>query len=154
MDLYDEFKALIERLNDRELDYALCGGLAMAVHSAPRATMDIDLLIRPEALEGVMAVARDLGYTIKAEPMTFADGAVRIQRVSKIDPDSGDVLMLGLMPVTTALGEAWESRKEVEWEDGRLWVVSREGMIALKLLRGSPVDLEDVERLKKGLDEG
>jgi hypothetical protein len=41
------------------------------------------------------------------------------------------------------------SRREVEWEDGKLWLVSREGLITLKSLRGSGQDLDDIQRLKE-----
>jgi len=45
LDLYDEFKAIISALVERAIDYAVCGGLAMAVYGVPRATIDIDFLI-------------------------------------------------------------------------------------------------------------
>jgi hypothetical protein len=38
LDLYDEFKAIIATLNQCEIDYAVCGGLAMAVYGLARAT--------------------------------------------------------------------------------------------------------------------
>jgi len=99
-----------------------------------------------------LSIVGELGYTIEAAPMAFADGAVRILRVSKIDPESRDVLTLDLLIVTPETADVWQSRREVEWEDGTLWVVSREGLIALKRLRGSGQDLADIERLREGLD--
>ena len=47
----------------------------------------------------------------------------------------------------------WETRREVEWEAGKLWVVSREGLIALKSLRGSGQDKDDIRQLKENNDE-
>lgn len=41
-----------------------------------------------------------------------------------------------------------ESRVEVETELGRIVVVSRQGLIGLKRLRGSPIDLSDIESLE------
>ena len=63
-DLYEEFKSIVSALEERGIDYAVCGGLAMAVHGLPRATVDIDLLILAESLEEAKAVVRSLGYTI------------------------------------------------------------------------------------------
>jgi hypothetical protein len=40
LDIYEEFLKLVEALNERAIDYALCGGMAMAVHGLPRATVD------------------------------------------------------------------------------------------------------------------
>lgn len=152
-DLYEELKALISALDEKGIDYALCGGLAMAVHGSPRATVDIDLLALEERLEEAKSVARTLGYTIEAMPMTFARGVVEIRRLSKIDPDTGIVLSLDLLLVTPQILDVWESRSQVAWESGRFWVVSRPGLIALKSLRSSAQDLADIERLREAENE-
>ncbi|MBI1925807.1 nucleotidyl transferase AbiEii/AbiGii toxin family protein [Candidatus Poribacteria bacterium] len=153
LELYDEFKALIAKLAEHKSDYALCGGLAMAVHGIPRATVDIDLLISVESLEAVKALAHELGYTLEAQPMKFAGGAIDIRRISKLDPDSGDLLMLDLLLVTPPIREVWESRIEVEWETEKLQVVSRAGLITLKSLRKSGQDLDDIKSLTENTDE-
>ena len=153
LDLYHEFKALIAQLTERKIDYALCGGLAMAVHGTPRATVDIDLLILTESLETVKALANELGYTLEAQPMQFASGTIDIRRLVKLDPDSDDILILDLLLVTPPLREVWESRIEVEWENGKLRVVSREGLIALKSFRMSGQDLDDIKQLRENNDE-
>jgi hypothetical protein len=151
--LQEELKALLSALENCGVDYALCGGLAMAVHGFPRSTVDIDLLIRSEALEGIKSLARSLGYTIEAQPMTFANGAVEIRRLSKIDKDSGFVLSLDMLLVTPQTEKAWQSRVEYEWENRKVKVVSREGLIAMKLLRNSGQDQDDIKHLQEAQDE-
>jgi hypothetical protein len=148
LDLYEEFKSIIGALNERSIEYALCGGLAMAVHGLVRSTVDIDLLIEQEAIDQVKEAARTLGYTIEANPISLAKGAVQIRRVSKLD-SSGDVLSLDLLLVTPQILQAWEGRTVTDWSGIKLSVVSREGLIALKLLRGSAVDVEDIARLRE-----
>ncbi len=54
---------------------------------------------------------------------------------------------------TPPIKEAWETRWQIEWEEGRIWVVSREGLIFLKSLRASGQDLDDIQKLKEGIDE-
>ena len=66
-DLAGEFEAVISALADHGIDYAVCGGLAMAIHGLPRATVDIDLLIRPEDEERVYAAVEPLGFRIRAK---------------------------------------------------------------------------------------
>lgn len=153
LDLFDEFQALLAGLSEGQIAYALCGGLAMAVYGIPRATLDIDLLIPDKSLDAVLDVARKLGYTFEAQKMSFAGGKIEIRRVSKLDSESGDVLTLDLLVLTPAIRKIWESRIEVEWEKGKLWVVSREGLIALKSLRASGQDLDDIKRLQEDEDE-
>jgi hypothetical protein len=152
-DLYDEFRKLIAELDKNQIDYALCGGLAMAVYDHARATIDIDLLILSEAVETVIAIARDLGYTIRGLDMSFANGAIEIRRVSKIHPSTGHVLSLDLLLVTPEIRGVWDSRVEAEWEGGELSVVSRDGLIALKKLRGSGRDIDDIAALQEDIGD-
>lgn len=73
LDLFDKFNKVVTLLAERTIDYALCGGLALAVYGIPRATIDIDLLIMPEALADVVKLARELGYKKEALPMRFTE---------------------------------------------------------------------------------
>jgi hypothetical protein len=153
LDIYEELRRLVELLEAERIDYALCGGLAMAVHGQPRATIDIDLLILSESSERLIAAAATLDYLIRGMDMSFAKGVIEIRRVSKIDPESGDLLSLDLLLVTPPILPVWESRIEASWEGGQLKVVSPDGLIALKRLRGSGQDLDDIQKLEAGIDE-
>ena len=148
IDITDELRELVAALEKQEIDYALCGGMAMAVHGRLRTTIDIDLLILAASLDGVLAIAKSLDYNVRGKDLSFADGAIEIRRVSKIDPNDGELLSLDLLLVTPEINEMWESRVEAEWEGGKLSVVSASGLIALKQLRGSGQDLADIEALR------
>jgi hypothetical protein len=147
LDLLAELRKVVEVLDDHEIEYALCGGLAMGVHGRARATIDIDLLILRESLAEVLELAKSLGYNIRGKDLSFANGAVEIRRVSKIDPDDGELLSLDLLLATPDIRDVWETRERVEWEGGKLTVVSTSGLIALKQLRRSYQDLADIEAL-------
>ncbi|MDP9192172.1 MAG: hypothetical protein M3P06_10780 [Acidobacteriota bacterium] len=148
LDLEQELGSIIDALSAEEIEYALCGGLAMAVHGAPRATIDIDLLVREEEVERIRVVVGHLGFTFRAFPMTFAGGNIRIERVSKIDPGDGETLILDLLLVTPELEAAWRGREIRPWRGGFLTVVSRTGLIQLKTYRSSTQDRADIERLE------
>ena len=151
MNLIDELATLIAELDRQDIPYALCGGLAMSIHAQPRATIDIDLLVPAAKLDEVKQVARErCDFSYEARPMTFADGAVPIHRLTKLPADSPVELPLDILVVTDATQRAWETRQEVQWERGRIWVVSRDGLIALKRLRGTGQDQDDIARLEKG----
>ena len=153
MDLFDELKRLITRLDEEKIEYALCGGLAMAVYALPRATLDIDLLIESSSLGKTRLAVQELGFTLSAMPMEFHGGKVHIHRVSKIESGTGETLALDLLIVTPDIKQAWESRIKVEWEGGTLSVVSPEGLILLKSLRRSGQDQDDIEYLRSIIDE-
>jgi len=151
LDLYEELKALIRKLDGARVDYALCGALALAVYGILRATVGMDILIPAESLGEAKSLAGGLGYKVEADPMTFAGGAIEIRRLSKIDSEGGDLLTLDFLLVTPAIRHVWDTRHQLMWEGESLWVVSREGLIALKSLRRSGQDLDDIKRLREGV---
>ena len=153
MNLFDELKTLLARLDSEKVDYALCGGLAMAVHALPRATLDIDIMIDRQDLEKVKSIAWDLGFELDAGLMSFREGKVRIYRVTKIEKDSGETLVLDLLLVTETTSDAWNTRTRMEWDQGQLSVVSAEGLIQMKSMRRSGQDEDDIKHLRSIMDE-
>ena len=147
-DLYDELTAIVDTLESRGIEYALCGGLAMAVHGFMRATEDIDLFLPPEEAERAEEAVAELGYTVRARPMNFSSGAMQIRRVSKIDSSDGDVMTLDLLLVTPESSEAWDTRQRLTWRDRPITMVSRAGLVTLKKFRSSKIDLADIEFLE------
>ena len=53
IDLYAELRRIVGALDGDEIDYALCGGVALAIHGIPRATLDVDLLVRAADVDRV-----------------------------------------------------------------------------------------------------
>lgn len=148
-DIFEEFQTLIKRLNAEKIEYAVCGGWAMAIHGAPRATVDIDLLVLTENLADVWKIAQSLDYDIEGSPLSFNDGIVEIRRLSKIDDESKTLFTLDFLLVTEGMKKVWETRENIDWEDDRVWTVSREGLIFMKESSGRHKDLGDIETLSE-----
>lgn len=151
VDLYTELRALVRAFEDAGVEYALCGGLAVAVYGAPRATRDIDMLARRDDLDRIRVLARGCGFMIEALPMTFSSSGLSVQRFTKLG--GTEPLMLDILLVDEVLEPIWSARTRVTYEDGSICVVSREGLITLKLSAGRPQDLADIQRLE-ALDGG
>ena len=149
MDIICELKELSKAFDLAGIDYALCGGLALAIYAKPRATLDIDFMIQSDFLEKIEKTVASLNFTLSAAPMIFKDGAVKIHRLTKIDDQTGEYLVLDLLIVTPETKKAWDSRISVDWEGIPLQVVSPEGLILLKSLRNSGQDRDDIEYLKE-----
>jgi hypothetical protein len=147
MDLLDEFTAIVKGLDDEAIEYATCGGLALAVHGYVRATKDIDILVRPEDLEAAFSVAKRCGFDIEGLPLNFDGGAMQLRRVSKIDPESKLLVTVDFLLVTEKSQHVWEGRELAEWGSGRAWVVSKQGLIDMKTHAGRDQDLVDIKRL-------
>jgi len=153
MDLLVELANIIRAFDKDEIDYALCGGLALAVYAKPRATLDIDIMVQPDCLEKIKKKLEELGFTVHAMPMKFKGGAVQIHRMTKFDDELEEHLSLDLLIVTPETRSSWDSRITVEWEGGTLKVISPKGLIELKSLRKSGQDEDDIKYLTGLIDE-
>lgn len=153
MDLLEELKNLTAKLDSEGIEYALCGGLAMAIYAKPRATLDIDIMIELDLLFRTKRTVESLGFTLRGVPMEFHDGKIQIYRLCKIDAVSAEELVLDLLIVTPETQQVWESRLKVDWEGGTLSVVSPAGLIILKSFRSSGQDRDDIDYLRSITDE-
>jgi hypothetical protein len=144
INLYEELVTVVRELASDGVEYALCGALALAVHGVPRATRDLDLIARKQDEAKVRAAVRRAGYTFEALPMAFASG-IEVQRFSKLV--DGRPLMLDFLWAGGPLEPIWARRERVPFQEGEIWVVSRDDLITLKLTAGRPQDLIDIQSL-------
>lgn len=146
-----ELIALVTALRNANLPFAVCGGLAMAIHGHPRATQDIDILIREENLNEVLEVAKAVGFWIPSGRMPFKAKtplAMEIYRVSKAVGEK--LIPLDLMLVSPALEEVWNGRISGQIGDVDCTVVSADGLIRMKEIAARTQDLADIEKLRAG----
>lgn len=148
MTLAGELFALIRAFEAQGLEYAVCGGLAMAMLGHARTTQDLDILMPPDQIEKAAAQARQQGFTLEAGWMEFAGGTAKIFRLAKVDEDHHDLIPLDLLAVTPPLRAVWDGREQVDTADGKAWAVSRAGLIAMKKLAGRKQDVADLAKLE------
>jgi hypothetical protein len=152
-ELKQELEALVGVLGEAAVPYAICGGIAVTIHGAPRLTDDLDLLVPAASVDAAKQAAARIGFDIPAAPMIFGRGtafARTVHRVSKLD--DGELLTLDLIAADGALEAVWRERIVVEWEGHRVPVVSLTGLLAMKRMAGRPKDLLDIAALE-GSDE-
>ncbi len=153
-DLVAELSEVVRQLDGRQIPYALCGGLAVALHGHVRATQDIDLLIRPEHLDSVLQAVSPLGYNLEGGVIPLGFGEEHpcdIHRISKV---AGQTLVtLDLILVNPAFETVWATREQHEWQDQVLVAVSRGGLGVMKRLSRRALDLSDLEHLGVPTDD-
>ncbi len=146
--LNPDYRDILSDLNAAGVEYLLVGAYALAVHGLPRATGDIDILLRPHPAnaERVWEALRRFGAPLAG-----------LAREDLARP--GMVVQIGTAPrridLLTSLDgvgfeEAWRSRVTVEVEGLLIPVLGREELIRNKKAVARPQDLADVERLETG----
>ncbi|MFN0251228.1 MAG: DUF6036 family nucleotidyltransferase [Kofleriaceae bacterium] len=146
LDLRTELDALTRSLDTAGIPYAVCGALALAIHGHPRATKDIDIIARPEDVPTTKAVARVHGFTIEALPMVFSSG-ITVHRMSRLS--GSQILTLDILEGAGPLAPVWDTREQHGTSRGAIWVVSRQGLVTMKLAAGRPQDLADLAKLEE-----
>lgn len=150
MNVFNEFSKLLIKLQDeKDLKYALVGGVAVAFHDHFRYTKDIDLLITDEGLEKISRLLRKSGYAERALPWTFSDSGIVLHRFIKFEGEEHMIVdvMIGQTPRHEAI---IANAVEAQSVDGIVKIASREDLIWMKSMRNSDTDQLDIKKLRDG----
>ncbi|MFH1742440.1 MAG: nucleotidyltransferase [bacterium] len=148
MNIFDEFLRVIQHLQKEGIEYALIGGVAVAFHTEPRFTKDIDLLIREGELDRMAEVLKREGYFRSSTPWTFKDSNVTLHRFMRVEHQDEmvvDVLVAGDERHGQIIANALEAESE---NAGNVRVASKPDLIWLKRQRNSKQDEADIARLE------
>jgi hypothetical protein len=143
-----DFVDLLTSFIEHEVEFLIVGAFAMAAHDVPRATGDLDVLVRPSAANAdrVRAALTAFGAPLDSHGMTTSDLATE-----------GTVYQLGLPPrridVLTSLSGVTFDEAQHDAVDGRVGTcpvrfIGLEALIRNKHATGRTKDLADVERLE------
>lgn len=147
--MHSDFKELLSALNAHRVKYLIVGAYAVGIHAQPRATKDLDILVRrdPENASAVYAALSQFGAPL--EGLIPAD---------LVQP--GSFFRMGREPVAVDLlseiagvefDSAWDRRIEavIDPENGvNAYFISRRDLLAGKLASGRPQDLADAEAIR------
>lgn len=151
---------LFSALNGR-VDYVLIGGLAISLHGIERATMDIDVTVamEPDNLSSLVTLARELGMTpvlpVPLEALSDLDQLAQWHRERNLQafalraPGLTGVTLDVLLYPPVDYGQLRGGA--VTFHAGKVPIVvaSVDDLIALKEAVGRPIDLADIEHLKR-----
>jgi hypothetical protein len=147
MNLHPDLTDLLGAFSSSGVEYLVVGGWAVSVHSEPRFTKDLDLLIgtAPDNLERAAAALRLFGAPDSIVAMASALG-----------PD--EFLFFGTPPARVDLlrtipgvefEEAFARRLDVTWGDAVVHVIAKEDLIRAKRAAGREKDLRDLRALER-----
>lgn len=152
---------LFSALERHKVEYVLIGGLAISLHGIERATMDIDVIVAmtPENLASLVEMARALGMTpvLPVELGALADIAQLAQWHRERNLDAFALKAPGTAGITLdvllypPVDFAGMRERAVTFHAGEVAVLVAciDDLIALKQAVGRPIDLADIEHLKR-----
>jgi hypothetical protein len=151
--MYPDFKELLSVFNTHRVKYLIVGGYAVSLHAQPRATKDIDILVKPdvENARAVYAALARFGAPLEGiAPEDFAD--------------RGSFFRMGREPVAVDIlseipgvdfDAAWEQRVEglIDTSTGlKANFISSSDLLNAKLAAGRPQDLADAAAIQKATE--
>jgi len=140
MDIED----LLKSLNARNVEFVIIGATAFPIHGYARATLDIDIFIRPEPKNAgrTLDALRDFGYD--TAEVTVKDLLTRkvLIRQYLVETD--------IHPFVTGItfDHVWENRIPGTFGEEKVYYASLDDLIVMKESAGRPKDLEDLKVLK------
>ncbi len=147
MKVSKDFREFLELLNSHEVRFLIVGGYAVAFHSRPRYTDDIDIFIEAEP--------GNAGRIIKAlDSFGFPLSNIAIEDLS----GAGKIIQLGMPPqridiITSINGvsfsRAWNNRVSGKFGDVPVFYISFEDLLANKKASAREKDLADIQWIKK-----
>src|SRR6516162_5942153 len=108
--MYPDFKELLSVLNGHRVKYLVVGAYAVSIHAQPRATKDIDILVKPDAENAKAVFAALVQFGAPLQGLTAADFA-----------EPGPFFRMGREPISADIlteipgvdfDAAWERRVE------------------------------------------
>ena len=148
----DDMRELLHLFNKHGVDFAVCGGFAVAHYGFVRMTMDFDLLVNPnlDNAKRIMSALEEFGFGqvgLSINDFLQAGAAMTLGE----QPNQIDLLTsMSSIPAAEILDRAVTARvEEVEVK-----VVAYEDLIIAKQEANRPKDRIDLDELKKQNENG
>lgn len=147
--LNDDFLDILRALLEADVEFVLVGAHAMAIHGVPRATGDIDLLVRPSDTNAARVIA-----ALQRFGAPLAAHGVGVEDFTR----PGQVYQIGLPPrridlLTSISGvtfeEAWSSRVEAQVGGLAVPVLGRAALVRNKRATGRKKDEADADLIER-----
>ncbi len=144
--LNEDYKDILSALLAHEAEFILVGAYAMAAHGFPRATMDIDIWIEPDAGNAPKVYAALATFGAPTEQISIGDLS-----------EPGVVFQIGVAPrridlLTSISGvefrDAYASAAVLDLEGLDVRVLSLRHLVTNKKATGRAKDLADIESLR------
>ncbi len=138
-------ESLLKSLKEHKARFVVIGATAFPVHGFSRATLDVDIFIRPERsnAERVLAGLNDFGYDMRDVTVEELLTKKILIRQHLIETD--------IHPFVKGISfdEIWKNRVKAKFGNTFAWFASLDDLIKMKQATGRQKDIEDLKYLSK-----
>ena len=140
---------LLKLLKEHEVDFVIVGASAFPVYGYARATLDIDIFIRPESenVERTHRALKEFGYDVS--DISFNDLLTKklLIRQYAVEVDIHPFIK------GVTFERVWDNKVEAKYGGTPVFFASLEDLIEMKKAAGRPQDLQDLKYLRKIKEE-
>lgn len=141
-----DYEELLELFNKHKVRYCIVGAYAVAFHSIPRYTKDMDLFVEasPQNAKKVLQALREFGFSsLKLKEQDFSK--------------AGKTIQLGYEPIRVdiltsidgcAFSQVWKNRKRGAYGRQKVYFIGKKDLIKNKKASNREQDKADLGKLK------
>ena len=138
-------EGLLKSLKEHKVRFVIIGATAFPVHGYSRATLDIDIFIKPERsnAEKTYSALNDFGYDVSDLTVEELLAKKILIRQYLVETDIHPYVK------GVSFDEVWKNRVKAKFGDTFAGFASLDDLIKMKTAAGRPKDIEDLKYLLK-----
>ena len=138
-------ESLLKSLKDHKVQFVIIGATAFPVHGYSRATLDIDIFIRPEISNAkkTLSALKDFGYDISDIALDELLTKKILIRQYLVETDIHPYVK------GVSFDTVWKNKVKAKFGETFVWFASLDDLIKMKRAAGRPKDREDLKYLLK-----
>ena len=138
-------ESLLKSLKEHKVRFVIIGATAFPVHGYSRATLDIDIFIRPERTnaEKALVALKKFGYDVSDVTVDELLTKKILIRQYLVETDIHPYVK------GVTFDEVWKNKVKSKFGDTFVWFASLDDLIKMKKAAGRPKDIEDLKYLIK-----
>ena len=138
-------ESLLKSLKDHKVRFVIIGATAFPVHGYSRATLDIDIFIKPETsnAEKTLSALEEFGYDVTDITVDELLTKKILIRQYLVETDIHPYVK------GVSFDNVWKNKVKAKFGDTFVWFASLDDLIKMKKAAGRPKDREDLKYLLK-----
>lgn len=138
-------ESLLKSLKGHKVQFVIIGATAFPVHGYSRATLDVDIFMKPEIsnAEKTLSALEEFGYDVTDISVDELLTKKILIRQCLVETDIHPYVK------GVSFDEVWKNKVKAKFGDTFAWFASLDDLIKMKKAAGRPKDREDLKYLLK-----